>query len=154
MPSSNAPIRHQAGGVLKITDGTTEYTFVALEPGSVEIEDGGYEPLAYLDRDELQDPFEGNERASRFKCTIKFSGGSNAGDMLKHLTQRDTSTGKMKLYTITVDFPDYKGAATGDRATCAKCYIPTPPKIKTGERFDMLEIEMLSSEPKFTWAAY
>lgn len=154
MPSSNNPVRIEAGCVLKITDGSTELTMVAKEPGTLEMKDGWYEALPYHDRDELQDPYEGAERPSTFKCTFKFSGGSHANDLYKHLQQRDTSTGKMKLYTITLDVPDYKGASTGDRFSCAKMYLMESPVIKGGREWDLLEVSMQSSEPKWTVATY
>jgi hypothetical protein len=154
MPSTNNPIRFEAGGVLNINDGTTDYTVVALEPGTVEMQDGGYEPLPYHDRDELQDPYEGAERPSTFKCQVKFSGGTGAADLHKHVVTRDTSTGKMKLYTITVKIPDYKGAITGKQASCAKMFLVARPGIKMGVQFDMLELDMQSSEPNWTWATY
>ncbi len=145
MPSSTATLRRfEAGGVLTINDGTTAYDIVAVEPGTLEWQEGFYKPLEYTDRGAIQTPYEGDEQPSRIKVRVKYTGSHAAADVRKHVVSRDTSTGKMKMYTVTIKNPDYKGAITGEQLQWANCWLSSPARVSAGQDFDHVEVEFMS----------
>lgn len=146
--NNDTPKRFEAGGKFILIDGATEYELLQMEPGSVSLEPGGYEPLNYTDRGVQQFPLEGDERLSMIKATLKLSE-FDSSTLIALGNGRDTSTGKMKAFGVRIEWYDHKGAATGDSAAYAntKCYFTKPPVIKTGDKFDTVEIELASISP-------
>lgn len=148
MPNVNQglPIRLEANGVIQLVDGVTEYDIFALEPGTVEIHPGFYEPLTYKDRGEQQPPLEGDEQLSTVRLTLKLTT-LQASEVYAILTSR-ASDGKMKLFSFVAKWKDTKHGGTYEVATIANCFLSNgAPVIRTSDRFDLLEIEMMSIEP-------
>lgn len=151
------PIRIEGGGKLVISNGTTDFTIHNIDTGSIAFEPGGYEVLEYTNYGEMQVPLEGNEQPSKItiKCKMVKQDATNNLDALSNA--RNTSGGSgglVKTYSIWSDTPDYKGATTGVRHSFANCYFLKPVKITRGVQFDMLEMELGSSEPSFTIVTY
>lgn len=140
---NNTLRRIEAGAIITINDGTTTNTLTALEPGTYRFKAGWYKALEWTDRGVLQTPYEGDEQPGEVEFSCKYSGSNNALDLKKFMQSRDTTTGKMKLYTIVIKNPDYKGAATGEQITLTGCYLSDgAPEIKAGAEFDMISVKM------------
>lgn len=156
MPNSSILLkRFESGGSLTINDGTTTLTIKAIEPGTLEHEPGFYEPLEWTDRGNLMTPFEGDARPGRLKLNGKFTGWAQSGDVPGFMLSRDTTTGLMKLYTVTVKIPDVKDGLVGDQGVFANCFLPAGGlKYKAGAKFDMWDLEMVNNEVKPTWTRY
>jgi hypothetical protein len=147
------PLRLEQGGRLRIIDGATTYEVQNRDKGTVQLADGWYEPLRYNNKGEMQVPVEGDEQPSTLRAVVKLTS-FDASQLLTVAQQRDTSTGKLKTYSLEIDWPDYKGASTGHKATIANAYFIRPVQIQEGQEFDTVTIEMESSEPKWTLAGY
>lgn len=156
MPDTNtAQRRWEAGGVLKITDGVTEYVVKLVKAGSLRWKDGWYEVLRLVDRGVTQTPYEGDERPSEIEFEVHFTGRHAAADIAKHLSQRDTATGLVKLYTVVCDLPDFKGASVGQRLTWTGCYmVDGGVEVQTGQDFDTLKVKLESKLVQPTTATY
>lgn len=159
MPNTNSAWkRFEAGGIITINDGTTTWTLVGTEPGSLKIEPGGYEHLPWTDRGARGADYEGDERQGKITIRGKFSGIGNANDLSAAVRQRNTSgasQGQMKAFTIVVKWPDSKGAATGHQETFAPCYAENGKcDIVTGDKFDFVDLSFISNIPHGTAATY
>lgn len=146
------PIRFEAGGILRLVDGASSYVFAALEPGSLEIDAGGYEPLNYTDRGEQQAPLEGDERLTTVKVRAKLTRGTGAGELVTLSSARDATAGLMKIYQLEIEIPHFKGASAKQKMVLANTYFTKPAMVKASERYDTVELEMQSTEPNPTWS--
>lgn len=153
--NTKLPMRFESGGEFALLDGATEYTFKQIDPGTLQYEPGGYEPLNYTDRGEQQFPLEGDERLSIIRLQLKLSE-FEASKVLALSRARDTGTGKMKAYGLELRWRDYKGATAGDKVTFAATdgYFTKPAMVRAGERFDTVEIEMAFIDPLGTIATH
>lgn len=155
MPDMNSTLRRiEAGAIIQIGDGVTTYDLKVYEPGTLEIEEGWYEPLEFTDRGAQQTPYEGDERPSTIRIQAKYTGRHNAADLSKHVSQRDTTTGLMKLFTITIKDPDVKGGATGQQRQFTSCWLARGAIFRAGQRFDTADIEFRSKLVQPTTATY
>jgi len=152
--NTGQPLRLEQGGLLKLIDGATDpYEIQNREKGTVQLEDGWYEPLRYNNKGQMQVPVEGDERPSTFRATLMLTS-TAAGQLLVVSQGRNTAAGLLKVYILEVHWPAYKGATTGHKATIANAYFLKPVQIQEGQEFDTVTIEMESSEPKWTLATY
>mgnify|MGYP007117021471 CR=1 FL=1 len=151
--NSGQPLRFEQGGVLRLSRGGTDYAVVNRDKGTVQFEDGWYDALRYNDRGQMQVPLEGDERPSTLRATVKLTSVATA-QLLALAQTRDTSTGKVAVWTVQLDFPAYKGATTGHRFSIANAYFLKPVQVQEGQEFDTVTIEMESSEPNWTLATY
>lgn len=147
------PLRLEQGGLLKIVDGATTYELQNREKGTLQIKDGWYGVLRYHNKGEMQVPVEGDEQPSTGRFTLKLTSFDSA-QAATLAQQRDTTTGKLKTYSLEVHWPDYKGATTGHKATIANAYLVEGIDIQEGQEFDTVTFAFESSEPKWTIAGY
>lgn len=156
MPDINAtqPIRFEAGGIFRIYDGASlDVTVINREKGTLEIEQGAYEILDYQDRGVNQPSLEGDEQPSTVRLRVK-TVKRHTNDLMQLGQARDTATGLKKRYNVDISVPDFKGAATGTKYTFTGVSFVRPPRIVEGTRFDLAEIELVSTNPQATYAAY
>lgn len=156
MPATTSGYRRiEAGAILTFNDGTTTWTFTSVERGTLEWEHGGYKPLPFTERGILQTPYEGDERQGKLSLKVKYAGAQATDDVGKFLQTRDTTTGKMKMWTIVLKNPTVKGGATGEQITFPTAYLAEGGlKFKAGTEYDMLEIEMVLNGPTATPTTY
>lgn len=151
------PVRIDAGGGLFLDDGTTQHDIYALDGSSVTITPGGYEPLRRKDKGQMVATLEGDERPTtisfRVKCTA--AGSSNLQVLAEGRETSGSNGGLMKVFTVYIKHPDYKGASTGYKSSIANCSFVGRASFKGGgPDFDMWEFEMESTEPVLTRASY
>ena len=154
MPTINdgQPLRLEQGGKLRLEDmddADAAYEAVNRDKGTVQLEDGWFEPLRYNDRGQMQVPLEGDERPSTFRATLKLT--SADADELLTLAQQIGATGLMRKWRVQVVWPRWKGETTNPHtATIENAYFLKPVQVTEGQEFDTVTIEMEASEALWT----
>jgi hypothetical protein len=140
------PIRFEAGGVFRISDGSTDYALRNREKGTLRIRAGTYEPLDWQELGVNKVPLEGDEQMTEIEIECKASK-NEATSIYTLLVKRNTvsNQGLVYTYTVAIDVPDYRGATTGSRFTFASTYVvPDGIEYQAGERFDILRMRFRS----------
>lgn len=155
MPATTSGYRRiEAGAILTFNDGTTTWTFTSIRPGTLRWKAGHHKPLNFTERGEQQFPYEGDEQLSEFELDVLYAGAQATDDVGKFLLARDTTTGKMKSWTIVLKNPTLKGSVTGEQITWANSYLMDGLEFNAGTEFDQLKCKMGSTEPYPAVATY
>jgi len=150
--NTNTPIRFEAGGILRINDGTNDYTVINRENGSITIKEGGYEALEYNDRGTPATPVEGDAMPTTIEFSMKLSRFSGTGEVMTLSQLRDTTTGLKRLFTLSWDVPLVKGGTTKEKGSIASCWFDGQPEIKQGDKFDTVNVKFKSKTPLVTYS--
>lgn len=160
MPDTSVIVkRFEAGAVLTIEDvvAAATHTVKLVEPGTVEEESGGYEPLPLTDRGVMLHPYEGDEQPGKIRLTVKYTGPHASDNLRKILEARNTSggaQGKVRMFNIVIKDPASKGSSTGEQASYNNCYVMPPVKIQRGAKFDTLQVEFVHNAAYPTTATF
>lgn len=138
------PMRFEAGGVFRITDGATDYALRNRQKGSVNLKWATYEPLPWQENGINQVPLEGDNQVPEVEVTIKLSK-DDATDIMTLMAKRNTSSlqGLVYAYTVVIQIPYYRGATTGRKFTLTSAYfMPGETAYQAGTDFDTLKFKM------------
>lgn len=145
------PLRLEQGGLFRlvdIADASAAYEVQNREKGTVQLKDGWYQPLRYTNKGEMQVPVEGDEQPSTLRATLKLTS-MEADELLTISQQRNTADGKLRRFTVELQWPEYKGGAVLWSAILTNACFISPVEITEGQEFDTVTLEMESSEPKW-----
>ena len=149
------PIAFELGGTLTINDGTDTCTVFNIEPGSMEVDPGGYEPRVYQDRGANKTPLKGKARESVIKFRVKDSKAMTETKGIFALASQTDSTGVVKTFTVVIKIPHAGvGGTAGDQITFTGCYFEPYPKRVPGAEFDIIDVTMRSTDPVGTPTTY
>lgn len=149
------PMCFDFGGILTINDGTDTGTMFNIEPGSLEVQEGGYEPREYQDRSVNKTPLKGKERPSTINFRLKDSKAMTEAKNVYALADQTDATGVVKTFTVVIKVPHAgTGGSTGDQITFAGCYFEPRPRRVPGAEFDIIEVSMKSTTAVGTKATY
>lgn len=152
--NSAQPRAFENGGVMIINDGTDDCTVLAIEKGTLELEDGGVTRKAWTDRGVQKTRILGEDGVSRIRLRAKLASLGETKGLHVLGAAENTSTGEAKEYTVTFKWPSYKGSSTGHTVAYANTYFASRPKIRAGDEFDMIELEMESRTKDGVWGTY
>lgn len=153
--NDGTPLRWENGGRALL--GSSGHTVLFIEKGSVELEEGGYETFPIMDRgDFTDDVIVGDERPSRVNFAVKVTSVTYDASDLYSLIKPTPTNGVITLFPVALEFPDYRGASVGKKATFNKCFLDGPLPLSAGQAsgMDMLRFSLMSLEPFPTWADY
>lgn len=147
------PIRFEAGGTITFTDsGSLNVEVNNRERGTLEVQDGGHEVLPFNNKGVMQTPLEGDELPSTIRLRVKLTK-KHTNDIITLSQNRDTSTGRVKIYTVVVKWLDHKNVSTFTSHTFAGVYFASKVRVTEGDRFDTVEIMLNSTTALATYAA-
>lgn len=154
--NNGTPLRWENDGTILI--GSSGHNVLFVEKGSVEVEEGGYENFPIMDRGVFTgDVIAGDERPSRLNFSVKVTSATftTASDLYQLLKQT-IAGGKITTFPVALEFPDTKGASTGQKATFNNCFIDGSLPISAGQAsgMDMLRFSLMSLDAQPTWADY
>lgn len=153
--NATAPVVFEAGGTIVINDGTDDITLTTVEPGTVNIREGGYELREFTIGMDQQTPLLGVGKFSEIDLSAKVADMSEAKNWGTLGRAIDSAAGKAKEYaTVTIKFPAYRGATTGKQVVFNNVHFVMPPEIVGGERFDLYRIQLRSRDKYGTWSTY
>lgn len=163
MPDINAgtPYRFEEAGDLKIYNvaGSTAYSVLDLQPGSLVVTPGLIATSAIMDRGRYTGVvLAGDARMSRidFTARLKKSGLTTATDLLA-LLKPAASAGALQLFDVEWDYPDGRGATAGTRGTLQNCFLQDPERYQhsgPGADPDLIAVSLMSLDHEITWATY
>lgn len=139
--NNGSPLRFEAGGVFRLTDGATDYAIVNRDRGTLQIEEGGYEVLRYRDRDANKLPLRGGEEPTKIKLTMKLTS-LNTADIVALSKKKESAKNLMYSFAVAIEWPDTDATATIHKRSFASAYFVKPAMVKEGADFDTVEIEM------------
>lgn len=141
-----SPRRFEAGGRLMINDGTDDHVVENIVPGTLRFREGGTSAIVDMDRGALPDTVrDGDEQPSTISFTAKWNAEAGADDLRTLLTAA-AAAGNKRLYTLKIQYPDFRGATTGTQYEFTKCYCVQPVGPEAGQEFDSYPVEFVSMD--------
>lgn len=140
------PIRFETGGILRLTDSTTDYDIENRETGTLRIVAGGYELYGYKNKGITQTPVEGDENISVITASVKLTSVAS-GQLLALAQARDTATGLVKLYTsLLIAIPRFKDSTDYEQWLFNGVWFPSQPVVTSGTELDTVELTVHSKD--------
>lgn len=153
MPDTNThTVRFYDGGSIVVNDGTKDLTIKQVERGTVELTHPFRPPVDRPEGADFDTPVEG----PRTKGMIRFQARASrmTGDELIALAERDGVAGVKALFTVTIRFPDHRGATTGDQIVMSNAYFTGPVVRRAGQDLDNYPVELACSGKDYVKTRY
>lgn len=154
--NAGLPIKFDLGGTVTVTDGSTDYVLHNRAPGTLQVEPGGYEQLEFTELGAVQTPIEGNQKPTMVRLSLRLTHGDTT-DIIALSKARVSGTGTIravKTYSVKIVWPQVVGQTTLKQLALTGCWFAGPVKIKEGNEFDTVEVELKSSDALGTDTPY
>lgn len=132
------------GGVLRITDDTTDYAVNLIENGTLTITPGRHEVVEYDNQGVLEDPAVSVPGWTEISLTAKLvNGATTAASLYNVLNQQPTAGRPHNFAAVEVDLPDHARATVGENHAFANCYVSAL-SMQSGENYDTIQVTFRS----------
>lgn len=158
--NTGTPVNFDVGGnvVIYNTAGTTDYSVLRLEPGTLRQKPGLYDHLNIMDKGDLTDLVLAlDEKPSTLSFGVRASanGLSGAADLIALLVPAVVA-GLRPTFQVDFEIPDAPRSATGVKFTYAECWLPEgwEYQARSGLSVDLLTVNLESSTSDPAIATY
>ena len=131
--------RFESGGILTISGfGADTLTIAGVVPGSLNFTAPGRDVLYFTDRGVYPAPLDGDDMLGKVGFEVR--GSKETTNHLMTLLTAAPSGANATEGTITIKFPDGRGASTGMQIVFSNCARDELPTFKAGTDFDSIGV--------------